>query len=1134
MNSSKLNRTELRKQFKALKLTSRQKKFFNINGNSKNVDLKNFLDSYEPTLKIADYNTIRAEARRLGYNEKEGRTKLKLIDFIETKKNKEQYNILIEELSLNQLNKEIDNLIKGGKYPDLLKLIFKEKKSLSDSQFDRLWSNLINENYVVELKVNNIIQHLTVNSNTYEFFRNLFMNGFIEAGNETYGSDVLDNIVVSEIQDIKINKLKKPKRLLQKDGRFFPYINISELDLSRYQIYNQEQAYENKNKEHCLIHSLRLAGIDEYYLSQIMLSYISGVNIRKKDLKSIVNVIKTNIHLYIIDNNEKVQIEKIRFTGAEPCIKLCLYEGHYFIYEDTIYSKFFISNYDKLINVDNPYMINKIIYNKDKEYYTRGDVGVNSLLLIHKLKKGMYFKKLDLSMFEEMNNIKEPTIYLDNIEEEQELYYEDEGKLYDILFNGDYHKDENGEFKSDNPKEYARAKRKYEAMNNPKIIEKRIFYADCESYVNIQPHRLFMIGLVSDKNDFVNILQVNDNHTENDIVYKFFNNITNQCKEDDKIICYFHNLKYDYHLLEPYLNIKSKVIKDNQIYSVSIRHFEYTIELRDSYKLVPMALNKFQKIFDLDKKFSKKEALAYIYYTPENYGKDVDINEYRLLLKESDKEAFDINMKNEPSKNKTIFNPLEYYKDYLKLDCLVLKKGLENFNKLILEITKNISIYDCLTISSLTDKYMTNNGAYNDVYSICGNLREYVGKAIYGGRVCVNEKYKKKIIKGKISDYDGVSLYPSAINRLCREIGLPTGKAQRLNGQDYRNFKYSILTVKINKVNKKQQMPFIAHKGDGVINYTNEAPVEQIIIDSITLQDYIKFHNIEYEVLDGVYWEGNFNNKMGELVRNLFDERMKYKKEKPALAETIKLMLNSSYGKTIMKKTNFITKMIGQNKDNSLDNNFEDYIYNNFRTIKSYRQVNNYNYEVESICIDNSYNRGHIGCAILSMSKRLMNEVFDIANDNNYPIYYTDTDSLHCNLEDVKPLEDKYREIYGKELNGKNLEQFHTDFKLDGAVEEIYATKSIFLGKKSYLDCLESKDKDGNTIKGFHIRLKGITEAGLEYEANKYEKSYEGLYDELCEGKEINMLLNPKDKVLFKFNKGNVETKSEFFRKVKF
>ena len=49
----------------------------------------------------------------------------------------------------------------------------------------------------------------------------------------------------------------------------------------------------------------------------------------------------------------------------------------------------------------------------------------------------------------------------------------------------------------------------------------------------------------------------------------------------------------------------------------------------------------------------------------------------------------------------------------------------------------------------------------------------------------------------------------------------------------------------------------------------------------------------------------------------------------------------------------------------------DNYINNNFNTIKSYRKLNDNNYEVESMCSDESYNRGHIGCAILSMSNVL-------------------------------------------------------------------------------------------------------------------------------------------------------------------
>lgn len=216
--------------------------------------------------------------------------------------------------------------------------------------------------------------------------------------------------------------------------------------------------------------------------------------------------------------------------------------------------------------------------------------------------------------------------------------------------------------------------------------------------------------------------------------------------------------------------------------------------------------------------------------------------------------------------------------------------------------------------------------------------------------VATSPRHEKKVINGKIADYDGVSLYPSAINRLCRDIGLPTGKAIRLTPEDdWKTKVYSILTVRITKVNKHQQMPFIAHKGGVSIEYSNEAPAGEIVIDSITLEDYIKFHEIEYEIVDGIYWIGGTNGKLGELVQKLFAARLEFKKTNPTLANVIKLMLNSGYGKTIMKKGKTEIKIVNTStkvKDKKTGTwvakpnvDFESYVYNNFNTIKSYRNL---------------------------------------------------------------------------------------------------------------------------------------------------------------------------------------------------
>lgn len=481
------------------------------------------------------------------------------------------------------------------------------------------------------------------------------------------------------------------------------------------------------------------------------------------------------------------------------------------------------------------------------------------------------------------------------------------------------------------------------------------------------------------------------------------------------------------------------------------------------------------------------------------------------------------------------FNPTDYYKKYLEYDCLVLKKGIQKFNNLISSLTE-MSVFDSLTISSLADKYLINSGAYDEIYEVKGNLRSYISNAIAGGRVHVNEKYQKQVIEEKIADYDGVSLYPSAIYRLCNEKGFPKGKAYRLDlNNDWENYDYAILTVKINKVNKKQQMPFILHRGGEVSGYYNKAPSKPVIIDNQTLKDYIQFHDIEYEILDGVYWNNGFNKKAGEIVNHLFQARLKCKKEgNKALSGVIKLILNSLYGKTIMKRSHTKDKIVKE-KD------FENYISNNFNTIKSYRKLNKWNYSLNEISVDDSYNRSHIGCAILSTSKRIMNEVFNIANENNLPIYYTDTDSIHMRYDDVPILESKYKIEYKRELNGKHLGQFHCDFDMNNACDEIYATKSIFLGKKSYIDKLESKDKNGNVINDYHIRLKGITQAGLDdIIKNEYKGEAFSLFEDLANGEEKDIILNPYDeenryeKVLFKFENGGVFTRDRFIRKIKF
>lgn len=1009
-------------------------------------------------------------------------------------------SILMDELKRKSIRKYNDQLIRNDRFQEVLDRVIKGYL-LSERQAEDFYNkvkSIGNHSLKITTRLDTV-RFIAFNEATVDFIIPMLTEGFIEQnGKQTFGSDLVNHLTYIGLKSVEIIRLEKSKQ--NKNGGFFPYINKTKLDLSRYQIYTQDQAAELKEREHCFIEALLLSGVDKALVNQVKLSILKGCAFKKSDIHKVAELINKRIVLHWVKPDGRIKREIYNHEN-ENIIKIAIYEDHYFIYEDTPYKRAYINQYPSTKN----------LCDKTKM--------ITSLKLVDKLfKQGKWFEKLDMSMFAEMSA--KDHIYLDNIDEEQE-------ECISVRKQEDQKKTE-------------------------------IFYADCESFTTGENHELYLLGCVSDKNDFVTIYNVCDTVHKNkpiteaqNLVYSWLKQMTKNGTRN--VTAYFHNLKYDYTVLKNYLNIRSICEKDNQIYNVVCSYKNCTVELRDSYKLAPMALNKFQKEFELDKKFSKGEAINYAYYTRENNNKDVDANSYMEGLSKKEKVIFKENVK-----TKT-FNATKYYIDYLRLDCLVLKKGLQKFDDIIQNLTEcQMSIYDSLTISSLTDKFVTNKGSFDGVYKMKGNLRAYVAKAVYGGRVCVNPKFEKQVIEEEICDYDGVSLYPSAIERLCREKGLPCGKAKRYESKEelslWQEKVYSVLTVRITKVNKTQQIPFISYKDkEGISQYTNEVPKEPVVIDSITLEDYIKFHAIEYQLIDGVYWDGQVNRKMGEVINTLFEFRLKAKDEKKdALQLILKLMLNSAYGKTVMKKTNTRTKIIKTN-DNRLDQEtgkwvksdkleqFNNYVINNFNTIKSWMVLNDKNIQVEEICVDTSYNRAHIGAAILSMSKRIMNEVLDTANENNLVVYYTDTDSIHMKRKDVKTLENKYEEKYNRKLNGVNLGQFHSDFKLKGADAEVYATTSIFLGKKSYMDKLVSKDEKGNIIHGYHLRMKGVTEQGLEDAAKRYKDSYLGLYKELAEGKEVEFILNPynkeeeKQKVMFDFTaEGTVKTKEEFKRVVQF
>ena len=1054
----------------------------------------------------------------------------------------------IKKIRLNASNDDLRQWIKQNSITFVIDLTRIEKSKqlkerITNRDFQAIFEDIRNGQKLFKHQAEDVFKAMTANNDKYlislnetsfpvnqankEFIVDLLRKGFVETDENDPGSDRQKAVLSEEITSVLVELLIRPEQAPNRDqdGAFFSRLNSKHgiFDLTRYQIFQTAQESEN-----CLIHTLGLCGIDYEKINSVKLALSVGTSIAKKSLTKIAEIIGKTIQVNEYDKIKK-QIRKYKYGKFPEIINIALYCNHYFIYEETKYSKYSIKNYEDLQSKKNWY--NYIKKNEKKEGVAKAD-SLNLIVLMDELDIFYYGDMSIAPESAEHKDIRDLT-YLGNIQSEQRLI---------------------------------------KPLETLQTNKSSIFYADCETFVSehdssqsLGQHKLFLFGIIGEYNETPSIYKFNkmSNDQKQNQIYKIFESITSLGTKP--AIIYFHNLKYDYNVLEPFLNIISICKKDNQLYSVKI-HFKKTeIELRDSLKIASMPLAKFCSNFDLPKDMDKLEAINYTYYTNENSNNySVSTNLYSEGLPNKEKKIFWDTI----GVGTLVFNPIEYYINYLKMDCLVLREGMKKFNDAINEIDSRLSIHDSLTISSLTDKYMLINGAYDGVYENTGNLRDYLSKAVYGGRVHVNQKFVKKVVEEKIADYDGVSLYPSAINRLCREHGLPTGscikikKEERNTIHDFTDEEYAVLTIRITKVNKHQQMPMLAVKSKDsrdcvnyTIKYTNDCPAEPIIIDLYTLQDYINFHEIEYEILDGVVWSSpnGLNKRMGELIQTLFEKRLKHKTTEPGLANVLKLMLNSAYGKTIMKKSTSQSRIVRRETvSTTYDKESEEYystsvknynkfIYKNFNTTKRVRTISKNLFEVDQLSVDTSYNRGHIGCAILSYSKRIMNEVFDIANTGMMPIYYTDTDSIHMKYNDVPKLEKQFHDCYNKNLTGKSLEQFHIDFELKGAVGDVYSTKFLALGKKSYVDELEGFDIVGKKMIGYHTRLKGITEASIEHHSKEYKSVFE-MYEELAKGQPKTMILNPFNvdknyqKPIFQYIDGGVRTResASFTRTLKF
>jgi len=910
--------------------------------------------------------------------------------------------------------------------------------------------------------------------------------------------DTIFNInFIDNIESIDFQIMEKQEKRKKKEGALFPYFNNQIIDLKRYQIYKKDDVKEYN--ENCFVYAMRLLGLDMNSLEYIK-SFIKSSHLSKTDVKKIAETLNITIEINEIRNDETHN--KSRSTvynkGMKDNYKLCLFENHYFIYDDkTDYTSYSIINHKDIKHRNEWNYIYKSNYDKDKNRT------INSLKLISLMieNKDYWFSLIsfeDLDYSECMNCPKMP--YYNGLD------YDTNTATNEIIYTD---KDKSSKYYNDYDLVYIDFETYKDKDNN------HIPYVLCAYICDINGKLIDTV-----------------NYTGIDCGLKLLNKLKNNA------ILYAHNAKYDYNFLIRHLTyIKSEIKNGGSFKELKGGYHNKKIVIRDTYSYINMKLDKMPKCFmtQEEQKGIKKEIIPYDLYNEERVKRRlIPVEEIRPFLDESKmnemiKNAKEWNCYIEDGDRSQI-EIVIYSIKYCMMDVKILYSCFNRFRETCIEKFE-MDVINYITISSFVDAYFKKSGCYQGCFQLGLNVKEFIMKSIVGGRVMTSNN-KKWLIEDKIlNDFDAVSLYPSAMKRL---EGFLLGTPKVVKDLDYnklKNYDGYFVEIKIKSIGIKRDFPLSSYINEnGVRDWNNEMEDKMIVVDKTTLEDLIEYQKIEFEIVRGYYFDNGFNTKITEIISYLFDMRKKLKKEGNPMEIVYKLMMNSAYGKTIQKDIEKKSVFFNDKEKKDV------YVSRNYNIINQIIEYEENKWRIETLEASGlHYNACHIGSSILSMSKRIMNEVMTTAEDNGIKIYYQDTDSIHLEDKDIDKLKSVYEDKYKRTLIGKDLGQFHSDLEIKGA-KDVYSTGLIALGKKTYIHRKEGYDENGNKINEYHIRMKGINESGIDYYCNSKNIDEWDLYMRLHKGEEVEFDLTAGgDKPIFKFdNKYNVKTLTEFKRKVSF
>ena len=972
---------------------------------------------------------------------------------------------------------------------------------------------------------------------------------------------------------------KKGKK--KNDGGFFPYTaeNIPE-ELYR-QMHLKEAGVFCKVEKHnyrfnCLVSALsqsskslsESAAQDAVSKAAVSMREIQKVHtmvftqyVPNKDIPKIANMLKRKIYLWN-DDCHKQHIQYGSEFKGDP-IKLACLKRHYFANDKIPITNYAIENYESVKHLDNWFRVTAYEPEKGK-----GARKVTAKDWDNQVKWTTKFKALKWLLENKME-------YFSKIHYSTNLMataFHERGDIVRDFETLEYVK---SDLRGVTEPYIAYSNEKEPKSDKERLLEKQMkgdtymnFYLDFETFTKgVKCHTPFLAcAEAEDGHQFTFWKRTEKTNLGSKVIGAIAKYAASKNKHPR---VFAHNMRYDFRFIVNEIN-RLQTIEPNGRFVVAWgnvggtieesvinpktgktekRNVDMKIQIRDSYTMISEPLRNFGKLFPNIS--TEKDVMPYNAYTPDNYEKgSISVEECLTHLNPKEHTQFLENLKKPNMVNEEgLVNLKEYAVYYCRKDVTVLREGWNTFRDQIAKLTIEmpqcpvaIDINLCNTSAKLAHTIMMLSGVYDEVYQTSGVVQAFLARGKVGGRTMTGRNQKHLVKDRTIGNSDANSLYPSAMARLD---GYLKGKPKVIDPEKHSLEWLSqqsgyVVEVKVKSVRKRLNFPLQSKKVRGIRNFTNNLNGANLTMDNIALEDFMEYHNVKPEhmqIIRGYYYDEGHNDTICNVIKYLYAERRKYKKMRNPIEKSYKLILNSAYGYSILKPVD--SEIVIKHKKE-----LEKYVSTWFNYIKSYTMSQDGRYaRIEQLkTIDDHYNLAIAGIQVLSMSKRIMNEVMCLAEDLNIDMYYQDTDSIHLEGSKLDLLEKAYEDKYSdkpwfKPLYGKELGQFSSDFEMDGIDEDkIKCTNAVYLGKKCYIECLEGTDDEGKTHHDAHLRMKGVSNGAILWRCKELSESPLELYSRLYKkgkGEEFDLLKceDGWEKCNFKFHANYTITNNASFRR---